>query len=149
MVSNKLSKILKFHPNTLFNNWKKKKTFQSSFFSLKISSLCFIWLPWWLSSKDSACNTGDMGSTPGSGRSPGGGHGNPSQYSHLENLKDREAWWTTVHRVAKSLTWLKRLSIHCFFPPSIFYCSKVFILLSGEKKKKKHYLECIRINLNT
>ena len=47
---------------------------------------------------------------PGSGRSPGGGHGNPLQYSCLENPKDRGAWWVTVHRVAKSWTRLKQLS---------------------------------------
>ena len=44
--------------------------------------------PWWLSGKEAACNvgaTGDMGSIPGSGKSPGGGHGNPLQYSCLEN----------------------------------------------------------------
>jgi len=49
-------------------------------------------LPWWLSAKDSACSVGageDMGLIPGLGRSPGGGHGNPLQYSCLENLKDR------------------------------------------------------------
>jgi len=39
---------------------------------------------------------------PGSGRSPGGGHGNPLQYSCLENPMDRGAWQATVHRVAKS-----------------------------------------------
>ena len=41
-------------------------------------------LPWWLSSKESTCNAEHMGLTPGSGRSPGGGSGNPLQYSHLE-----------------------------------------------------------------
>ena len=46
----------------------------------------------------------DAGSIPGSGRSPGGGHGNPLQYSCLENPIDREAWRATVHRVAKSWT---------------------------------------------
>ena len=45
----------------------------------------------------------DMGSIPGSGRSPGGEHGNPFQYSCLENPMDRGAWWATVHRVAKRL----------------------------------------------
>jgi len=40
----------------------------------------------------------------GSGRSPGGGHGNPLQYSCLENPTDRGAWWATVHRVAESQT---------------------------------------------
>ena len=42
--------------------------------------------------KESACNAGDLGSIPGSGRSPGGGHGHPLQYSCLENPMDREAW---------------------------------------------------------
>ena len=41
----------------------------------------------------------DAGSVPGSGRSPGGGHGNPLQYSYLENPIDRGAWRATVHRV--------------------------------------------------
>ena len=42
-------------------------------------------LPWWLRLKESACNVGDLGSIPGLGRSPGGGHGNPLQYSCLKN----------------------------------------------------------------
>ena len=46
----------------------------------------------------------DVGSIPGSGRSPGGGHDNPLQYSCLENPMNRGAWWVTVHRVAKSQT---------------------------------------------
>ena len=49
----------------------------------------------------------DMGSIPGSGRSPGGGHGNPLQYSSLKNPMDRGAWWAIVHRVTKSQTGLK------------------------------------------
>ena len=53
-------------------------------------------------SKEFACNTGDMGSIPGSGRSPGGGNGSPLQYSGLENSMDRGAWVATVHRVARS-----------------------------------------------
>ena len=51
---------------------------------------------------ESACSAGDRGSIPGSGRSPGEGHGNPLQYSCLENPMDRGAWWATVHGVAKS-----------------------------------------------
>ena len=54
--------------------------------------------------KESACNTGDRGSIPGSGRSPGEGNGNPLQYSRLENSMDREAWWATVCEVTKSRT---------------------------------------------
>ena len=69
-------------------------------------------LPRWLSGKESACKTGDSGSTPGSGRSPGGGHGNPLQYHCLESPMDRGAWRTVVHEVAKSWTQLKRLSTH-------------------------------------
>ena len=53
----------------------------------------------------------DMGSIPGSGRSPGGGHNNPLQYSCLENSMDRGAWWATVHRVAKNWTQLKQLML--------------------------------------
>ena len=49
-------------------------------------------------------NAGDLGSIPGSGRFPGGGNGNPLQYSCLENLMDRGAWYATVHGVAKSRT---------------------------------------------
>ena len=44
----------------------------------------------------------DMGSIPGSARSPGGGHGNPHQYSYLENPMDRGAWQAAVHRVTQS-----------------------------------------------
>ena len=56
--------------------------------------------------KASVCNEGDLGSIPGSGRSPGEGNGNPLQYSCLENHMDGGAWWATVHGVAKSRTWL-------------------------------------------
>ena len=60
--------------------------------------------------KASACNAGDLGSIPGSGRSPGEGNGNPLQYSCLENPMDRGAWWATVHGVAKSRTRLSNLA---------------------------------------
>ena len=53
--------------------------------------------------------TGDVGSIPKLGRSPEGGHGNPPQYSCLENPMNGGAWWATVHRVSKSRT---RLSTH-------------------------------------
>ena len=69
--------------------------------------------------KNPPANAGDVkdvGSIPGLGRSPGGGSGNPLQYSSLENPMDRGAWWATIHRVAKSQTQLKQLSPHtsCF-----------------------------------
>ena len=56
--------------------------------------------------KASACNSGDPGSIPGSGRSPGEGNGHPLQYSCLENSTDRGAWWAAVPEVAKNQTQL-------------------------------------------
>ena len=58
-------------------------------------------LPRWLSDRESACNTGDVGWIPGSGRSSGEGNGNPLHYSYLENLIVRDAWLATVHGVTK------------------------------------------------
>ena len=55
----------------------------------------------WLSGKESACNTGDLGSIPRLGRSPGVGNGNPLQYSCLENPMERGGWWATVHGVTR------------------------------------------------
>ena len=60
--------------------------------------------------KASACNAGDLGSVPRSGRSPGEGNGSPFQYSCLENPMDRGAWWATVHRVSNSWTRLSDLT---------------------------------------
>ena len=54
----------------------------------------------------------DLGLIPELGRSPGGGHGSTLQYSCLENPMDGGAWGTTVHRVPKSQTRLKRFSLH-------------------------------------
>ena len=54
--------------------------------------------------KASACNAGDLGSIPGSERSPGEENGNPLQCSCLENPMDGGAWWARVHGVAKSRT---------------------------------------------
>ena len=60
------------------------------------------------SAKESAYNTGDLGSILGLGRSPGGGNGNPLQYSCLVNPMDRGAWQAIVHGVTKSWTWLSK-----------------------------------------
>ena len=72
---------------------------------LTISSITTSGLPQWFSGKESMGSVGDArdaGSIPGSGRSPGGQHGNPLQYSCWENPVDRGAWQTTVPRTAKS-----------------------------------------------
>ena len=77
--------------------------------------MVLVGLPWCLSSKESACNvedTGDVGLIAGLGRSPGEGHGSLLQYSCLEKPMERGAWWASVHRFAKSQTWLKWLSTH-------------------------------------
>ena len=79
--------------------------------------------------KESTCNvgdTGDLGSIPGSGRSPGEGHDNPLQYSCLENSMDRAASRAIVHRVARSQARLKQLSMS----PSM--CKRV---IETEKKR--------------
>ena len=63
-----------------------------------------------VSSKEPACQCRRLGFDPLQGRSPGGGHGNPLQYSCLENPMDRGAWWATVHGVSKSRTLLNDLA---------------------------------------
>ena len=70
--------------------------------------------------KESACDSGDWGSIPGSGRSPGEGNGNPLQYSCLGNSMDRGAWRVTVHGVARSWTRLSNLHFHFYFSLSLF-----------------------------
>ena len=82
--------------------------------------------------KNLPANAGDVrdaGSVPGSERFPGGGHGNPLQYSCLKNPVDRGAWWATVHRVANSWIWLKRLGTHTH-TPLLLCCSTFFSIHS-------------------
>ena len=67
-------------------------------------------LPGGSDGKATACNAGDLGSIPGSGRSPGEGNGNPLQYSCLENSMDEGAWWGTVHGITKSRTLLSNFT---------------------------------------
>ena len=80
------------------------------------------------SGKETPASTGevrDTGWIPGTGRSLGGGHGNPLQYSFLENPMDRGAWQAIVHRVKKKWTQLKRFSTHArllqIFFPSLWF----------------------------
>ena len=82
--------------------WHNTSDVQRSFYlfnKLLFSAYGFKGLPWWLSGKEFTCRAGDVGSIPGSARSPGRGHGYPLQYSCLGNPMDGGAWRATVHRV--------------------------------------------------
>ena len=84
-----------------------RKLVSSTLFTLDLKALCSSDTDFnalWLSDKESACNVGDLGSVPEWGRPPGGGNGNPLQYSGLENSMDRGTWQATVHRVTESDT---------------------------------------------
>ena len=72
--------------------------------NLQISTLKHTGFPGGSDGKESICNAGDLGSIPGSGRSPGEGNDYPLQHSCLENSMDRGAWWATAHGAAKSQT---------------------------------------------
>ena len=79
-----------------------------------------IYFPGASDGKESTCNVGDLGSLPGLGRSPGGGHGNPLQYSRLENPTDRGAWWATFslclfQSAALPQTAVELGFLHCYF----------------------------------
>ena len=94
---------------TLPNNWSRPKHLISNIYKKIIGNI----YPGSSEGKASACNAGDPGSIPGSGRFPGGGHGNPLQYSCLKNPMDRGTWWATVHGVSKSWAWLSNFtSLH-------------------------------------
>ena len=80
----------------------------------------YLSFPGGTSGKESACQAEDSGSIPGLGRSPGGGHGNPLQYSCLKNPMDRGAWQVACHRVAKSWPRLKQVSMYaCILTPQL------------------------------
>ena len=86
-------------------------------------------------------NTGDgghLGSIPGSGRPPGGGHGSPLQYSCLENPEDRGAWWAAAHRDTKTQTQQKRPRAHADF-----------VLITGGKQVNLKGIACNDIQTNS
>ena len=125
---------------------------------LATASLSSSLLPWAMDDsddKESACNAGDSGLIPESGRSPGEGNGNPLQYSCLENSMDRGAWEATVHGAAKSQTQLsnffsfrfvcfERRGCCCFFFfPNDHLCqtSVLFPCLHNIEKNRLHLSE--------
>ena len=70
----------------------------------RLPVMVFLGFPGGSEGIESTCNAGDLGLIPGLGRSPRGGHGNPRQYSCLENPTDGGVWWATVRGVTKSQT---------------------------------------------
>ena len=129
-----------FHWMCLPMNWKKEKEYISSGQSFKMVTwkdpehhlpshrpldtwnnslwkkfgiyLSNCRLPWWLSSKESTCNSGDTSLMLGLGRPPGEGNGNPLQYSCLANPMDRGFWRDTVHGVTKESDMTYQLNHH-------------------------------------
>ena len=109
---------------TVFHSGSGCNTFHSykQCFSFFISSPTLVifgdfWLPGGASGKEPACQSRRLkspGFNPWVGSPPRVGNGYPLQYSCLENPMDRGVWWTTVHGVAKSQTWLKWLSMHTY-----------------------------------
>ena len=90
-------------------SWSSQSYVLSPVFEIPRDLLTFLlwYIQRWFSGKESACR--NKRSVPGWGRSPGGGNGNPLQYSCLENPMNRGAWWATVHGVSNSQT---QLSMH-------------------------------------
>ena len=100
-------------------------------------------LPWWLSGKESACiagDEGDAGSIPWLWRSlKEGRQGNPLQYSCLENSMDRGPWRVTVHKIAKSQTWL---STHvCSVWECFEYCTSKNVSIITSSKHMGKWIE--------
>ena len=85
---------------TRFDSWSRKIHWRRDRLTIPV----FLGFPCGSAGKESTCNTGDLGSIPGLGKSPGEGDGNPFQYSCLENPTDRGAWWAAVHGVTESDT---------------------------------------------
>ena len=71
--------------------------------------------------KELAYNAGDLGSIPGSGRCPGGGNGNPLQYTYLGNAMDRGAWRATDHEVAKNWTRLSTTLVCSLLKLTVYF----------------------------
>ena len=94
-----------------FDSWVGKSPWRRG----RLPTPVLLGFPGGSDSKEPACHVGDLGLIPGLGRSPGGGYGNPLQYSGLENPLDRGAWRATVHGVARSLTRLSDFNFQKYY----------------------------------
>ena len=104
-----------------------------------------IWLPLWLSSKESTCSAGaarDLGLIPWSWRSPGEGKGNPLQYSCLENPMDRGVWRASVQGLSRSWRQLKWHSKHSRL--LLIHGFRVSLMLPGDASGKEPTCQCRR-----
>ena len=109
-----------------------------------IKSLFYQEFHWWLSSKESPCNGGDAGLISGWWRFPGGGNGNPFQYSCLKSPMDRTAWWATVHGFTKSQTWLRNYTTVYKMPLFVSpVCARVFIWFSKFRVSGHNHRPCL------
>ena len=86
-----------------FDSWVREICWRRD----RLPTPVFLGFPSGSDGKESVCNVEDLGSIPGLGRSLARGHGNPLQYSYLENPMDREAWRAPAHKVSQSPTELK------------------------------------------
>ena len=102
-----ISDLIANYPNTDEHN-------KNNFNETKINSTIYSskYFPCGSAGKETTCNVGDLGSIPGLGRSPGGGHGNPHQYSCLENPQGQRSLVGCRSIVSQSQTRLKGLSAH-------------------------------------
>ena len=118
-----------------FKLWAMAKIFWVSFLRYPVcdtltcylgsfSTVC-LGFPGGSDSKESACNAGDLGSSPESGRSPEEGNGHLLHYSSLENSMNRGARWATVHAVTEESDMNERLSLSDP-PPRLLLCCKIF-----------------------
>ena len=115
------------------NNWKPDKL-------SKHASVC-VWLPRWPSRKESACNAGNTGSIPGLGSSPGGGNGNPLQYSCLENSHGQRSLAGYSPWTCKELDMTEQLSV-CVCV-CVCACTQTTSRRRGKHRKESISSNCI------
>ena len=131
---------------------KKKINKYPYFYYTDLAIVLDVGLPGCSVGKESACNAGDLGLIPGSGRSPEEGNGNPLQYSCLENPMDREAWRATVHgvtRVGHNLA-TKPPNSWCVFILNFLLLQVKIVGLAGrERGAKIIYILCKVFRLRT